>query len=230
MSSDAPTASTPNTFLRRNVEVILAILLGLIATVTAYASFQSSLYDGNQAQAYTIGSNLSTEAESLYLEGNQQYVQDAQLFDRLTDLRLDIANPDPAISAAAQEKYDVIYFQSVSDEFGAAIEWADAQNEADAEFYYSPLDNEDYQASLFGNYAEKHDEAIATIAEGDLANTYGDRLTLTTVMMAISLFLLGIAAVVRQFKVQMILGAVAVVIFLIAGGIMLAVPALPLWT
>jgi hypothetical protein len=230
VSSDATTASTPNTFLRRNVEVILAILLGLIATVTAYASFQSSLYDGNQAQAYTNGTNLSTEAESVYLEANQQFVQDTQLFDRLTDLRLDIANPDPAISAAAQEKYDVIYFQSVSEEFGAAIEWADAQNEADAEFYYSPLDNEDYQAFLFGPYADLKAEADAKIAEGDLANTYGDRLTLTTVMMAISLFLLGIAAVVRQFKVQMILGGVAVVIFLIAGGIMLAVPALPLWT
>lgn len=230
MSSDAPTASTPTTFLRRNVEVILAILLGLIATVTAYASFQSSLYDGNQAQSYTNGTNLSTEAESVYLEANQQFVQDTQLFDRLTDLRLDIANPDPAISAAAQEKYDVIYFQSVSEEFGAAIEWADAQNEADAEFYYSPLDNEDYQAFLFGPYADLKAEADAKIAEGDLANTYGDRLTLTTVMMAISLFLLGIAAVVRQFKVQMILGGVAVVIFLIAGGIMLAVPALPLWT
>ena len=230
MSSDAPTASTPNTFLRRNVEVILAILLGLIATVTAYASFQSSLYDGNQAQAYTNGTNLSTEAESVYLEANQQYVQDAQLFDRLTDLRLDMQNPDPAIAAAAQTKYDVIYFQSVSEDFDLAIQWADAQNEADAELYYSPLDNEDYQAALFGNYAELKDQAVATIAEGDLANTYGDRLTLTTVMMAISLFLLGIAAVVRQFKVQLILGGVAVVIFLIAGGIMLAVPALPLWT
>lgn len=230
MSSDAPTASTPNTFLRRNVEVILAILLGLIATVTAYASFQSSLYDGNQAQSYTNGTNLSTEAESVYLEANQQYVQDAQLFDRLTDLRLDMQNPDPAIAAAAQTKYDVIYFQSVSEDFDLAIQWADAQNEADAELYYSPLDNEDYQAALFGNYAELKDQAVATIAEGDLANTYGDRLTLTTVMMAISLFLLGIAAVVRQFKVQLILGGVAVVIFLIAGGIMLAVPALPLWT
>lgn len=230
MSSDAPTASTPNTFLRRNVEVILAILLGLIATVTAYASFQSSLYDGNQAQAYTNGTNLSTEAESVYLEANQQFVQDTQLFDRLTDLRLDIQNPDAAISAAAQEKYDVIYFQSVSDEFGAAIEWADAQNAADAEFYYSPLDNEDYQDFLFGPYGELKAQAEATVAEGDLANTYGDRLTLTTVMMAISLFLLGIAAVVRQFKVQLILGGVAVVIFLVAGGIMLAVPALPLWT
>jgi hypothetical protein len=230
VSSDATAASPSEPFIRRNVEVIIAILLGLIATFTAYASFQSSLYDGNQAQSYTVGTNLATEAESLYLEGNQQYVQDAQLFDRLTDLRLDMQNPDPAIATAASEKYDVIYFQSVSEDFDQAIQWADAQNEADPELYYSPLDNEDYQASLFGSYAETKEQAVATIAAGDQANVYGDRLTLTTVLMAISLFLLGISAVVRLFRVQVILGAVAVVIFVVATGIMLAVPALPLWT
>ena len=230
MSTIAPETPTKQRFLRSNIEVFLAILLGLVSIATAYASFQSSLYDGNQAQAYTNGSNLSTEAESLYLEGNQQYVQDAQLFDRLTDLRLDIESPDPAVSLAAQDKYDVIYFQSVSDDFDQAIQWADAQNDADPELYYSPLDNEDYQAALFGSYAETKDLAVATIAEGDSANTLGDRLTLTTVLMAISLFLLGIAAVVREFRIQIILGIVAITIFLLAAGIAFAVPALPLWS
>ena len=230
MSTVAPKTPTKQGFLRSNIEVFLAVLLGLVSIATAYASFQSSLYDGNQAQAYTNGSNLSTEAESLYLEGNQQYVQDAQLFDRLTDLRLDIESSDPAVSAAAQGKFDVIYFQSVSDDFDNAIQWADAQNEADPELYYSPLDNEDYQAALFGSYAETKDLAVATIGEGDSANTLGDRLTLTTVLMAISLFLLGIAAVVREFRIQIILGIVAITIFLVAAGIAVAVPALPLWS
>jgi len=230
VSTITPETPTKQGFLRGNIEVFLAVLLGLVSIATAYASFQSSLYDGNQAQAYTNGSNLSTEAESLYLEGNQQYVQDAQLFDRLTDLRLDVASPDPAVSAAAQGKYDVIYFQAVSDDFDKAIQWADAQNDADPELYYSPLNNEDYQAALFGSYAEAKDLAVATIAEGDLANTLGDRLTLTTVLMAISLFLLGIAAVVREFRIQIILGIVAITIFVIAAAIAFAVPALPLWT
>jgi hypothetical protein len=221
---------TTRTFLQRNFEIVIAILLGLVATVTAYASFQSSLYDGNQAQAYTNGTNLATEAESVYLEANQQFIQDGQLYDRLTDLQLDIQNPDAAISAAAQVKYDVLYFQSVSEEFGAALERTAAQNEADAELYYSPLDDADYQDFLFSSYYDQKEQAVATIAEGDLANTYGDRLTLTTVLMAISLFLLGISAVVRGLRVQLILAGVAVAIFIGAGIIMLGVPALPLWT
>ena len=223
MSIDVPTAGRTS-FIHKHIELIVAILLGLVAIVTAYASFQSSLYDGVMTQNYSIGSNLSTEAESMYLEGNQQFVQDAQLFDRLTDIALDAENPDPAIAAAAQEKYDVIYFQSVSEEFGAAIEWAQAQNEADPEFYYSPLDNEDYQAALFGAYAEKKDLAEATIAKGDVANGLSDRLTLNTVLMAVSLFLLGVAAVVRATTVKIVLVGVGLVIFVTASILTVAIP------
>ena len=228
MSSDATTEGPQGlSFLRNNTEVIIAILLGIVSIATAYASFQSSLYDGNMTQNYTVGSNLSTEAESLYLEGNQQYVQDAQLFDRLTDLKLDIENPDADIADAAQIKYDTIYFQSVSEAFDAAIKAADAQNEADPDFYYSPLDDETYQESLFGSYSEKKAEADKTIAEGDTANGLSDKLTLATVIMAISLFLLGIAAVVSAFRIKLIMGGIAVVIFVIAAILAATIPALP---
>ncbi len=230
MSSDATTERPQGlSFLRKHTEVIIAILLGIVSIATAYASFQSSLYGGQQAQAYTVGTNLSTEAESLYLENNQTFVQNSQLWQTLTELRLDIANPDPAISEAAQIKYDTIYFQSVSDDFGAAIERADAENEANPDFYVDPSDDEDYQASLFTEYADTKDKADKTIKEGDLANTYGDRDTLATVIMAVSLFLLGIAAVVTAYRVKLIMGAVAVAIFVVAIVIAAAVPQLPLF-
>ena len=230
MSTDAHTEAHGGlSFLSRNFDVTIAVLLGVVAIATAYASFQSSLYDGNQAQAYSQGSTLSTEAESLYLEGNQQYVQDAQLYDRLTDLKLDIANPNPAIADAAQIKYDTIYFQSVSEEFGNAITAADTLNESDPTLYSSPLDDEDYQASLFSGYADTKDTSVATIAEGDQANILSDRLTLATVVMAISLFLLGIAAVVSALRIRLIMGGVAVVIFVLAAILTATIPPLPLF-
>lgn len=223
MSIDVPTAGRTS-FIHKHIELIVAVLLGLVAIVTAYASFQSSLYDGVMTQSYSVGSNLSTEAESMYLEGNQQFVQDAQLFDRLTDIALDAENPDPAIAAAAQEKYDVIYFQSVSEEFGAAIEAAQAKNDADPAFYYSPLDDEDYNDALFGAYDEKKTTAEATIAKGDVANGLSDRLTLNTVLMAVSLFLLGVAAVVRATTVKIVLVGVGLVIFVTASILTAAIP------
>ena len=119
MSSEtAPTEP----FLKRHIELIIAIMLGLIAVVTAYASFQSALYDGQMTQKYTIGSNLATEAESLYLEGNQQYQQDNTLWNDLTLLTIDIDGTDPAAAELAQQKYDTLVFQSVSEDFQAAID------------------------------------------------------------------------------------------------------------
>ncbi|MBX3100399.1 MAG: hypothetical protein KF761_12570 [Salinibacterium sp.] len=230
MSSDATIEGRQGlSFLRKHTEIIIAILLGVVSIATAYSSFQSSLYGGQQAQNYTVGTNLATEAESIYLEGNQQYVQDSQLWETLTGLRLDIANPDTSIAHAAQIKYDTIYFQSVSDAFGAAIERADAENEANPDFYVSPTDDTDYQATLFGDYADKKDLAVKTIAAGDQANANGDRLTLATVIMAVSLFLLGIAAVVSAFRIKLIMGGTAVVIFLLAVVVAAGVPPLPLF-
>jgi len=226
LSDVSATPSKSSLYLRKNMEIIIAILLGLVSIATAYCSFQGSLYGGSQTQNYTNGTNFSTEAESLYLEGNQKYVQDAQLYDRLTDLRLDIANPDPAISAAAKIKFDTISFQSVSAEFATAIKWADAKNAADPKTYTSPLDNDAYQTSLFGTYGEKKKEAVAKIADGDKDKGFGEELTLATVIMAIALFLLGIGAVVSAFRIKIILGSVAVVIFLLAAVLAATIPAL----
>ena len=230
MSSDATIEGRQGlSFLRKHTEILIAILLGVVSIATAYSSFQSSLYGGQQAQNYTVGTNLATEAESQYLEGNQQYVQDSQLWQTLTELRLDIANPDPAIASAAQIKYDTIYFQSVSDDFDGAIQRADAENEANPDFYVDPSNDEAYQATLFGKYAETHDEALKTIAAGDQANANGDRLTLATVIMAVALFLLGIAAVVSAFRIKLVMGGTAVVIFVLAVVVAAGVPPLPLF-
>jgi hypothetical protein len=223
VSSEEQPATHAN-FLGRHIELVIAILLGLVSIATAYASFQSALYDGQMTQKYTKGSNLATEAESLYLEGNQEYFQDAQLYARLTDLLLDSQNADPAIASAASQKYDVLYSQSVSDEFGAAIEWADVQNSADPAVYYSPLDNEDYLDYLYGNYYDQKKLAEKTIADGDNDNLLSDRLTLNTVLMALALFLLGIAALVRKFQIKLVLGAVAIGIFLIAVALTAFIP------
>jgi hypothetical protein len=230
VSTDATTEGPQGlSFLRKNMEVIIAILLGVVSIATAYVSFQSSLYGGNQAQSYSVGNNQSTEAESMYLEGNQQYVQDSQLWQTLTELRLDMANPDPAIAEAATGKYDTIYFQSVSEDFGAAIERADAENEANPDFYVDPSDDEEYQESLFSTYAETKEQSEKTIKEGDQAGVYSDKLTLSTVIMAVSLFLLGIAAVVSVFRIKLIMGAIGVGIFIVAGIIAVAIPYSPMF-
>jgi Tfp pilus assembly protein PilE len=222
--SETPTAPKRLNSLFGNVELVVAILLGVVSIGVAYASFQAALYDSKMAAAYQEGNNLSTQAESLYLEGNQQFVQDTQVWNRLTELRVETESSDAALADSAQEKYDVLSFQAVSEAFGAAIESSDAQNAADEEFYYSPLDNEDYQNFLFSDYADTKAESDAVVVEGNEYNGFSDRLTLNTVLMSISLFLLGISAVVRQFKVQLVLIGTSMVIFVLALGLTVTIP------
>ena len=171
MSADTPTLKERPGFLgffENYLELVIAILLGVVSIVTAYASFQGALYGGMQSSEYQKGGSLSTEAESLYLEGNQQFMQDTQV--------------------------------------------------------YSPLDDEHYQDSLFASYAETSKNAGVAVAKGDVVNLEGGKLTLYTVLMSISLFLLGIAALMRKFTVQVVLLASGLGIFAVSAVLTAAVP------
>ena len=206
--------------LTDNLELVIAILLGIVSIATAYASFQGALYGGLSDDSNNLAIAQSTEAESLYLEGNQQLMQDTQIFNDLSVLQVSINAGDPL----AQEQYDQLYFQGVSEDFGAAIDRAAAQTEADPEFFYSPLDDEEYPATLFTAYAEKGDEAAATKIKADELGAQGDRLTLYTVLMAISLFLLGVAALVKERRTQYVLIGTGFVLSAVSIVLMLTIP------
>jgi hypothetical protein len=224
-TADAPVASRLPKWLARlvhgDLELVIVLLLGIVSVATAYASFQAALYDSQMAGAYARGQNAQTEAESLYLEANQQYIQDVQTWARLTELTTDMDSADPVLAAAASAKFDSIYFVSVNEDFEAAITWSNEQSGAD---YVSPFDSEDYQTALFGAWAEEDTKSEKLITEGDRYNGFGDRLTLNTVLMAITLFLLGVAAVVRRRQTQWILIAFGGSIFLVAAVLTAIVP------
>lgn len=219
-ASDAPVSSRTRIPFLQDLQLLIVILLGFISVVTAYASFEAALYDGNQASAYSKGGAAQTEAESIYLEANQQYVQDSLTIQQLTILKTAAENGD----AVAQAQYDQLYFVSVSEDLDAAIQAAAALDEAEPEFWHDPQADETYQEALFGAYGEKAAEAEALLADGDLANQLGDRLVLNTVLMAISLFLLGVAAVLTNRRSQWILIGVGTSLFVVAGVLTAIVP------
>jgi hypothetical protein len=220
--TDTPAPARP-VWLFGRTELIIVILLGLVSLSAAYASFEASLYGGQTQASYTKGNNLQTEAESLYLEGNQQFTQDSQTIQQLAVLKVAADGGD----AVAQAQYEELYFIAVSEDLDAAIQDAAQQDADDPDFYHDPQANEDYQNSLFASYADKSDEGHALIDAGDASNGSGDRLTLSTVLMAITLFLLGVAAVLRRPRTQIVLAAIGVVIYI--GAIVLAATVPFLW-
>lgn len=215
MSISTDAIPAPRRSFFDDLQLLIVILLGVVSVATAYVSFPAALYGGQQASAYSRGGATQTEAESLYLEANQQYVQDTETLTRLSEYEIETRSADPASAAVAAEKYDELYFRSVSQELDAAITWAQAENDADPGTYTDPQASEEYLQALFGGWSDTDAEAEALLAEGDEANQYSDRLTLNTVLMAISLFLLGIAAVIRNRRAQWILIGVSSGIFIL---------------
>ncbi len=220
-SSPAPAEPRRLSSYFGNTELLIVILLGVVSVVTAYASFQAALYGSKMDSFYAQSTRLTSEAESAYLEGNQQYVQDSATIARLLELDVEMAATDPVLAQLASEKHELLSFVAVSDELAAAIEWSDAENAADPDLYTPPQNDDDYLQSLFGGWSELNDDASAATTAGDEANTFGDRLTLNTVLFAVSLFLLGVGAVLKNRRAQYALIGISSVIFI--GGLALTV-------
>ena len=211
-------------WLTKSMEIIVVSCLGLVSVATAYTSFQAALYDSQMAGSYAVGQTYKTEAESMYLESNQQFVQDAQTLLRLDELNVEVQFGDAATSALAQSKVDAIFTSSVSETFAAAIAAADEANAANPDFYVSAQSDETYLAELFDPYQEKAAAAEEKIAAGERFNSLSDQLTLYTVLMALTLFLLGVAAVLKKFRMQISIVAISMVIFTFAAVLTALVP------
>jgi len=205
-------------------EVLIVVLLGIVSVATAWVTFQAALYDGQQAAAYAAGQKAQTEAESLYLEANQQFIQDTQTVSRLDELTIARESADPAAADVAAQTYDYVMFASVSEDLRGALERAAAANEADPDTYTDPLADETYQQALFGPWQETSALAAETVAKGDVYNGYGDRLTLGATLMAMTLFLLGVAAVVRRQRTKTVLIVLGMAIFVVAAVLGALVP------
>lgn len=212
------------TWLGKHIEVITAVLLGVVSCMTAYAGFQAALYDSNMASAYSQAAVLSTQSESLYLEANQTYTQDAQIWNTLNELSIDMDSSDRDLAARAATKYSVLYGDTVTVEFDGAIQRALAASAAKGGEYIDPLNDEEYLSSLFGESGTVADQSAAKTEEGNTANALGDKLTLYTVLMTIALFLLGVSAVVARLLIKTMLIGFSVVVFVLAVVLTLMVP------
>lgn len=180
---------------RFNIELVVVILLGIASVATAYASFQSSLWDSVMASNYTRGQNTTTAAESIYLEANQQYVQDAQTYSQLVILGVEALSSDSELVLLADTKIEALTMTAVDEVLDSALAWSNASGDY-------PLNSDDYLEARFGEYRTLQAEAATYVTAGDEANGFGDRLTLYTVLLAIALFLLGIAAVVSSMTIK----------------------------
>ncbi len=211
----------------RRFELFIAIILGITAVLTAYASWQSALYGGDQAENYTHGTALIADANQYYNEASQAIAEDTATWNQINNLRIDLAFAESSGNTddvdRLQYKLDQLMYENVSAELSAAIEWADAQEE-----YASPFEMEGFIESYYADGNETYVEGMQTIDKGTEANSLDDKQGLVTVILAVVLFMLGIVSTFNNMKTKFVVTGVSLAALAFGIVMMLSVPFHPL--
>ena len=203
-------------------ELVVAILLGITAVITAWAAWQGSLYDSTQAKYYTLGNATLADGNARWNEASQTLAQDMNTWNQISALQVDLDyaeyRGDADTAEAAQYKLDMLMY-GVSDELTAGIEWANAQ-----ENYATPFDKDGFIDAYYEDASAVMDEGYMQIEQGDEANNWADKQGLVSVILAVVLFMLGIVGVFQGKRTKLIIASVSVAALLFGVAIMLQVP------
>lgn len=212
LSETSDAAARRSERLEGRLELIAVLLIGLAATATAWAAFQGGQYDGQMLTAFTEANLSLNDANAYFNEGTQEYVQDEMIFLRY-------------VEAVEEDDLDLAEYlrdSIMSDRLVAAIEWWEKQGDA----YDTPFVDEN-PAYVVEAYKEGEALSAATdksFEEGEDANKTGDTYNLITVLLAASLFVLGIATSFKVLPVRAGLIGVGAFIFIMSTIWMLTLP------
>lgn len=205
------------------LEMFVAIFLGITALLTAWATWIGSLHGGNQATNYTKSNNMSADGNSMWNEGSQMYMQDMLTWNSIQDVRteIDIAElegKDKEVKLL-EEKLNSLIYDTGSEEFVEAVEWAFDQPQ-----YATPFDMEGFTDHYYAEAQEVIDESSELLAEGQEDNANGDRYGLVTVIFSLVLFLLGIVGIFKNLPNRKIVFIISVVFLILATIYMCTIP------
>lgn len=188
------------------IEVIVAVLLGVAAVVTAWSSFQSGQLSGRVQSNYSQGIRVADEASQAYNTAVANDIRDRSLF-------LEFAKAAEADDEATAQ---YVLQTLMSPELAAAVEWWSEQ--PDESGFDSPFVDEN---PAWSNEALETAQALDAEAQSrfDEAKRIGgeaDDFERLSVVLALALFFLGIAGLSRQRRVMLGLAACGSVIVVYA--------------
>ncbi len=209
------------------LEIVVVILLGITALLTAWGSWIGSLHGGNQATNYTRSNNLAAEGNAEYNAAIQSLTQDMMLYNEVNNLLIDQVyaeeSGDTAQVEALDWKINEYIMGNFSEELADAMLWASEESETSEETV-SPFEMEGFIESYFDSANELLTESEAVLEEGSADNTNADSYGLVTVIYSVVLFLLGIVGTFKNQKNRFALICISGAAFLIATVYMLTIP------
>lgn len=205
------------------LEILVVILLGVTAVLTAWASWIGSLHGGNQATNYTKSNNISADGNARWNEASQLLAQDMRLWDQISSLQIDLAFAQEKENVLEVERInwmlEKLYADNVSDSLDEAITWAGEQEQ-----YVSPFAMEGFIDSYYSDAQTVLLEADKVLEQGQKDNQDGDAFGLVTVIYSIVLFLLGIAGSFKSLTNKYVLVIISVVGILLTTIYMMTIP------
>ncbi|MCL1895851.1 MAG: hypothetical protein FWG03_04825 [Clostridiales bacterium] len=209
------------------LELLVVIMLGVTAILTAWSSWVSGLHGSNQAENYTTSNNLSAEGNSEYNAAMQNLMQDMMLYNEVNGLMIDLHFAESKRDAEEAEKIDwkieELITGNMSDAMADAFDWAMAESAATGESV-SPFDKEGFVDSYFETANDLIAESDELLAQGNWDNGNADAYALSTVIFSVVLFLLGISGTFKSMRNKRLVLIVAGVAFVVGAVYMASVP------
>lgn len=214
-------------FTEAKIEIIVAIMLGITAVLTAWATWIASLHGGNQATSYAESNNYSALGNSSWNEASQNLMQDMIFWNNYYEMVInrDFAYEDGDMDSVEKYEYmmDVLLQNNCSEALAEAIDWAMEEEEATG-YVVSPFEKEGFVDSYYEEAQEYLAISEECLASGQQSNKWGDKLNLVTVIYAVVLFLLGIVGIFKKIPNRVIIIAISAVGFVVATIYMCTIP------
>jgi len=189
-------------------------MLGIISMTTAWAGVQSSLHGGASDEAYSVYQLDLSESNNMWITSEVKYRADLTVWkDKKVRLLVD--------GVSNEDIYEDIQTSNGSYEFYEhAIPCLVAQNQSQLP------DCSSYMDELYVPQAEVWERASESLVVSETEGGRSDRLQVLTALFAISLFMLGIASVVKRKELLLPLVILATALWVFGCTVLLSIPSI----
>jgi len=186
----------------RILETVEAVVLAIIAIVTAWSGYQAALWNGHQAELYSIAGKLRVQAEGATTTANQE-----RLYNSSTVVEWLKAE------AQGQQKLADLFERRLLPEFRPAFEaWKQTDPLTNPNAPAGPQLMAAFHTSKTDEADKLNEQAALTFEKGNVARQHSDEYVRVTVTLATLLLLVSIG---QRFKIHAVRVGLAVVVLLL---------------
>jgi hypothetical protein len=212
-------AEAPHRHSRRGeffIEIGEALLLALVAVVTAWSGYQAARWDGREAKLYGESSKIRFRATFLNTRGGQKQIYDSTTVNYWLQAKL-----------TGNEKLARAYTKRFLPEFRPAFRaWLKTDPLHNPNAPAGPIFMPQYHNTLQERASALDARATEVFDQGTKSRETGDKYVRATVLLATVLFLIALSQRFRLHGVRVAILTVALVILAIVLGVLITYPRL----